>query len=194
MLSVGVASLPLIGLGQYGYHPKHGCNLLRCSISLFGTKVPSYSIYFMGYVVACIITLITAILIFKQVFCYNFSNLNFSLNCSQKSNLKEHSIFAVFIILYNCCNTIFTFIEFFESTPTYSTVVGIIIILIFLISFVYIRLYILMSPKCKEMLSFLFRDINSVVTNSKSIIMSNYDSGNNVSKCRVNSLELNSEM
>ena len=189
MLSASVASLPLTGLiGQYGYHPNHGCDLLRCSFSLFRAKVPFYSIFFIGYVVPCIATLITSILIFKQVFCYCIYNLIFGIKRSQKINLKDHFIFALFIILYTCCTLIPTCLEVFYSKPPNSTV-GFIIVLLFLISFIYIRMYILMSPKCKEMLSFLFRDINSVFYDSKSIFMSNYDSGNNVSKCRVNSLE-----
>ena len=181
MLSAGVASLPLTGLiGQYGYHPKHGCDLLRCSFSLY--------IFFMGYVVPCIATLITSILIFKQVFSYCISYLIPCIKRSQKINLRDHFIFALFIILYTCCTLIPTCLEVFNSKPPNSTV-GFIIVLLFLISFIYFRMYILMSPKCKEMLSFLFRDINSVFYDSKSIFMSNYDSGNNVSKCRVNSLE-----
>ena len=190
MSNIGVTSLPLTGLfGQYGYHPNLGCNLLRCNNS--GSKVSFYLIYIMGNIVPCIAALITSILIFKQFFCFCISYTNFCSNESQKVNLKDHLIFSVAIILYIFCNLIFTFLETFVSPPSYSTE-GFILMSLFLILayslMVYIRLYILLSPKCKEILIFLFRDINSVVTNSKSIIMSKYDSGNNVSNCRVNSL------
>ena len=193
MLSAGVASLPLTGLiGQYGYHPNHGCNLLRCNNSLSGSKVPFYFIYIMGYFVPYTVTLIISILIFKEFFSYCISNPSFWINRSQKINLKDHFIFAVFIILYTCCSLILTCFESFASTLSVSTdgyiVIGVCLILWYLL-ILYIHMYILMSPKCKEILLFLFRDINSVVNNSKSISMSNFDGENNVSKCRVNSLE-----
>ena len=189
ILSAGVASLPLTGLiGQYGYHPNRGCELLRCNTSYSGSEVPFYLIFFMGFLIPGTATLITSILIFKQLFCYCFSNPNFCTKKSQNFNLKDHFIFAVSIILYTCFTLLTTCIESFVSIPSYSGG-GFIFVGIFSFSFIYIRMYILMSPKCKEMLSFLFRDIDSVVNNSKSISMSNYESGNNVSKCRVNSLK-----
>ena len=116
MLSVGVSSIPLTGLlGRFGYHPNHGCDLLRCSISVSGPKAPFYLIYIIGYVVPSMATLVTSILIFKQFFCYCMSNLN--SNEPNNINIKDHFMFSVFIILYTFCSLTFTFLESFVSPP-----------------------------------------------------------------------------
>ena len=189
MFSIGVASLPLTGLiGQYGYHPNHGCDLLRCNISPSGAMVPFYLIYIIGYGVPIIATLVTSTLIFRQFLCYCISIPNFCSNGPKNININDHLMFSVFIILYTFCGLTIICLASIISPP-YSIEELVLIGLFLLIWYsliIYVRFYIILSPKCKEMLLFLFRDICSVVIQSKSQSRT-VSSVKKLSNCEVNS-------
>merc|ERR1712126_116801 len=190
-MGIGVGSIPLIGLiGQYGYHPNYGCDLLKCDVSMFRARVPFYSIYILGLGVPCVATMVTSILIFKQLFCYCILKTTCFPRSHQNFNIKNHLIFAVFIILYTCCSLVIICLEMFYlpfANSSQDFILFWLLVTLWYTSSLYIRLSIVLSPKSKEMMFYLFRDLKSKFDHSQaqSIILSNLDCKNNLSNCRV---------
>ena len=161
---------------------------------MFRARVPFYSIYILGFGVPCVATMVTSILIFKQLFCYCILKTTCFPRSHQNFNIKNHLIFAVFIILYTCCSLVIICLEMFYlpfANSSQDFILFWLFVILLYTSTLYIRLSIVLSPKSKEMMSYLFRDLKSKFDHSQahSIIMSNPDCKNNLSNCRVNSLE-----